>query len=97
MPVSTQKSILFARAQDGKQVHLWPVATFNKPQSAKAYASMLKIAYKSGNHEAVAALDPAHRKTAEGAPIADVKWSIVVVPYEPSPVFGDDDGEVSVE
>lgn len=96
MPVSTQKSILFSRATEGKAVHLWPVAVFNQPSQAKTYASMLKVAYKSGNHEAVAALDPNHRKGEDGTPLSDIKWSVVTVPYSPEPSFGEDD-DVTVE
>lgn len=97
MPVSTAKSILFARAQDGKAIHQWPVAVFNEVSQAKSYAGMLRIAYKSGSPEAVAALDPKHHKDAEGAPLLDVKWSIETVPYSPQPKFGDDDdAEVAV-
>lgn len=95
MPVSIDKAILFARAMEGKQVHLWPVAVFNHASQAKSYAGMLKVAYKSGSADAIKALDPSHHKTPEGEPLTDIRWSIVTVPYSPSPAFGEDD-EVKV-
>src|SRR5215472_1729017 len=96
MPVSTEKSILFARAMDGKAVHQWPVAVFNQPEQAKSYASLLRIAYRAGDHDAVALLDPAHHKNEAGAPLAEIKWSIVKVPYAPQPVFAEDGDDVAV-
>jgi hypothetical protein len=91
MPVSTKKSILFARAADGKAVHQWPVAVFNEPAQAKSYAGMVKMAHSAGSDEMVKALDPAHKLDADGKPLTGVKWSIVTVPYAPTPSFEDDE------
>lgn len=91
MPISTKKVILFARATEGKVVHQWPVAVFNQPSGAKSYASMLRIAYKSGSHEAIAVLDPSHRKDGDGKALTEIKWSTLEVPYQPQPTFDDDE------
>lgn len=93
MPVSTEKTILFARAVDGKVTHQWPVAVFNQPSGARSYVSMLKVAYAADSLEAIKALDPAHKQDAEGKHLTGVKYSLVTVPYQPSPAFGDDDTE----
>lgn len=93
MPVSTKKVILFARAVDGKVTHQWPVAVFNNTAGAKSYASMLRIAYKSESPEAIAVLDPSHKKDSDGKALAEIKWSMLEVPYAPQPTFGDDETE----
>lgn len=91
MPVSTNKSILFARAVDGKVTHQWPVAVFNEPSQAKSYAGMIRMAHTANSPEMVKALDPQHKLDADGKPLEGVKWSIVTVPYAPTPKFEDDE------
>lgn len=93
MPVSTEKTILFARATDGKVTHQWPVAVFNQPAQAKSYAGMLKLAYSTGSAEAIKALDANAKKGADEKHLTGVKYSMVTVPYAPTPEFGDDDDD----
>lgn len=94
MAASKDKTILFANATHNKARHLWPVAVFNEPASAKSYATFLRLAYRSGDVGAIAALDPAAHKDDEGVPLKDVKWSMVTVPYAPMPTFDEDDAAV---
>jgi hypothetical protein len=91
MAASKDKVILFARATHNKAVHLWPVAVFNDAVSAKSYATFLRLAYRSSDLEAIAALDPSFRKDDTDAPLKDTKWSMVTAPYAPQPSFGEDD------
>lgn len=91
MPVSTEKTILFARALDGKVTHQWPVAVFNQPAQAKSYAGMLRLAYSTGSPEAIKALDPNAKKGADEKHLTGVKYSLVTVPYAPTPAFADED------
>lgn len=93
MAASKDKTILFARATEGKTVHQWPVAVFNTPVSARSFAAFLKLAQTSGNAELQLALDPAHRKSEDGAPLPGVKWSAVTVPYAPTPELAEDEAE----
>lgn len=96
MAVSTEKTILFARAVDGKVTHQWPVATFNTPAQAKSYAGLIRLGHKSGSKDMILALDPSHKLDADGAPLTDVKFAMTTVPYNPTPDIGaDDDTEVS--
>lgn len=93
MAASRDKTILFARAVEGKAVHQWPVAVFNTPADARTYVAFLRLAQTSGNAELQLALDPAHRKGEDGAPLPDVKWSLVTVAYAPTPALADDETE----
>lgn len=93
MPVSTKKVILFASAVDGKARHQWPVAVFNDTKGAKSYATFVKLAHNTGDHAAIALLDPAHRKDSEGAPLKVEKFSLVEVPYAPQPALAEFDDD----
>ena len=90
MPVKTKAAVLFARATHDKVSHLWPVAVFSDSADAKSYATLLRIAYRAGDAEAIALLDPSHRKDGDSKPLLDVKWSVATVPYAPKPVFSED-------
>lgn len=94
MAISTEKTVLFGTATHNKAKHLWPVAVFNKTPEAKSYAGFLRLAYKSGDQNMIALLDPAAHKDDEGNALADTKWSVVTVPYAPAPAFEADDAEV---
>jgi len=94
MPVSTRKHILFASATDGKVRHLWPVAVFNDRNGAKSYAGFVQLAHRTGDAEAIKALDPSAKMDADSKPLKVEKFSIVEVPYAPQPVvaaFEDDE------
>ena len=62
MAASKDKTVLFARATEGKAIHQWPVAVFNTEQNARSYAAFLKLAQTSGNPELQLALDPQLRR-----------------------------------
>jgi hypothetical protein len=89
MAASKDKAILFARAKTGRDVHQWPVAVFNDEPKARMYASMLKLAYRSGDDAIIKAMDPGAVRGEDGNPVADTAWSVVTVAYEPKPELDD--------
>lgn len=91
MPVSMKKTILFARAAEGKVTHLWPVAVFNERKTAASYASFLKMAHSTGSAEAIKLLDPAAKLGEDGTPLPVEKFSLVEVPYAPQPALAEFD------
>lgn len=91
MAASKSKVILFGTAKQAKVTHRWPVAVFNDAKQAKSYATFLRLAYRAADWPAVKTLDPSAVMTEEGTPIKDTKWSLVEVPYAPSPDLEDDD------
>jgi hypothetical protein len=93
MAASRTKTILFARAAEGKTVHQWPVAVFNAERDARGYVAFLRLAQKSGNGDLLLQLDPSFRKDESGAVLKDAKWSLAEVPYAPSPDTEDDETE----
>ena len=95
MAASTEKTILFARCKVGRDTHQWPVAVFNDHPQAAMYASMLRLAYRSGDDKIVAAMDPSAVRGEDGAIIADTTWSTKTVPYAPKPELDDPTPEVA--
>jgi hypothetical protein len=93
MAKSTSKHILFSRTTVGKAVTLRPIAVFNQPADAKAYATFLRLAHRSGDVEAAKSLDAGTMVTEDGKLAGETKWSVTEVPYSPAPDFGDDDDE----
>lgn len=91
MARSTDKTVLFCLGKDGSKATQWPVAVFNKPDEARSYATILRLAYRSGDLAAVKSLDPQARYKADGTLLADVKFSTLTLPYAPMPGMPDDD------
>lgn len=85
---SNNKTILFCRTTQGKQVHQYPVAAFNGPASAKSYATLLHLAYTTGNADMLRSLDAGFPITEEGKLAESPKWSLSEVPYEPTAELG---------
>lgn len=94
MAASKEKTILFCVAKDGSKVRQWPVAVFNDGKSAKAYATILRLAYRSNDIPAVQSLDTSVVLTEAGALLKDVKWSLKTLPYAPTPDLDDDSADV---
>lgn len=90
---ASSKTVLFSRITVNKAVHQWPIGIFANPTSAKTYAAYVKMAHSSGLVELAKKLDPKTRLTEDGKLMPGVKFSIVTLPYEPSPGdgIGDDD------
>lgn len=95
MAASTSKTILHTTGKDGAKVRQWPTAVFNDTKGAKAYAGFLRLAYKSGTADAVKALDPGVRLRENGDLLTEVKFSVLTVPYAPTPAMieGEEIGE----
>lgn len=94
---ATKKTVLFGKATVNKAVHQWPVAVFANAGEATAYATFLRLAYRAKDTEAITALDPSHAKDEKGAPLFDVKWAKVELPYSPLPELEADDDAVKTE
>ena len=90
MARSTAKVILFTRVTHDKKVHQWPTAVFNDHDSARAYATMIKMAHSAGNTESARALDAKTAVDGDGKLIPGIKFSIAEVPYAPQPVFSEE-------
>ena len=91
MARSTSKVILFSRVTVGKQVHQWPTAVFNDHEEARSFATVLGMAHKSGDVESAKKMDPKTAVTEDGTLVPGLKFSIVEVPYSPSPSVGASD------
>lgn len=90
MAASKEKVILFANAKEGNRTRQWPVAVFNTEKDARAYAVILRLAYRSSDVAAVRSLDPEVRLTEAGALYKTVNWSLQTLRYAPSPDLGED-------
>lgn len=95
MATATSKAILFVTAKVDRKVHTHPVAVFANGVDAKTYATFLRLAHRSGDVEALKKLDEQVTLTEDGAIVPDTKWSIVTVPYAPSPEWDDDETETA--
>lgn len=93
MAKSLTKVVLFATSRHDKKVYQHPVASFNSEATAKSYAMILRLAHRSGDVVMAKELDPRVQLTGDGELIADTKWSMVTLPYEPEPSVDDDETE----
>lgn len=78
------KTILFSRVTVGKAVKQHPVAVFGRETDAKAYASLIDIAHKTGNAEMAKQLDERTEFAEDGSPHPGVRFALVTVPYAPT-------------
>lgn len=90
---STSKTVLFTTASDGRKTIQWPVAVFNDQASAKSFAAFLRLAVKAGNVDVVKVLDPSVKLTEEGKLHANMKYSVIDLPYAPTPELPEDEPE----
>lgn len=84
MPKSTSKHVLIARHPHGKGTATYPVSVHvNKPaaDAVKAHAAGLVA---SKDVEALKALLPTFKTAEDGTIPTDVKWAVVVLPYDPT-------------
>lgn len=84
MPKSTTKHVLIARHAHGKGTATYPVSVHVSKAAAdtvKAHAAGLIAA---GEPEPVKALLPTFKLTEDGKLPTDVKWAVVVLPYDPT-------------
>lgn len=94
---ASSKTVLFSRITVNKTVHQWPVGVFANSTSAKTYAAYVKMAHSSGLVDLAKKLDPKTRVTEDGKLMPGVKFSVVTLPYEPSPGDGISDDDFAVE
>lgn len=91
MARSTSKTILYATTRHDRKVFSHPVAVFNNDTDAKHYATYIKLALRAQDADAVKALDPKVHTSEDGSLVGETKFSVVTVPYAPSPDLGDDE------
>lgn len=91
MAASTAKVILFSRIADGKNVLQWPTAVFNKHEDARAFATILGMAHKTGDAETAKSMDAHTKVTEDGKLVTGLRFSIVEVPYAPTAALGESD------
>lgn len=91
MAKALNKAVLFGNATHNKARHQWPIAVFGKSDEARQYVTFLRLAYRAGDAEAIAALDKSALKTDTGEYVKDVKYSITTVPYAPTPDLESED------
>lgn len=80
------RAILMCRVQVEKQIHLYPVAVFPNGGAGRAYAALLHIAHKTGDHAGAVKLDPKARVKEDKTLWPNAKFSVTEVPYDPSAV-----------
>lgn len=91
------KTVLFAKLTHDRKVHQWPVAVFANADDARAYATFLRLAYRAKDDESILALDPKCARDTNEKILYDAKWSMLTLPYAPTPDIGADDDAVSDE
>ena len=91
MARSSTKTVLFCVGKDGRSVRQWPVAVFPSEPPAKSFAAILRLAYRSGDTDAVKRLDSTARFTDAGELLKDVKFSLIDLPYAPTPDLEDEE------
>lgn len=91
MAVSTAKVILFSRVVVDKKTYQWPTAVFNKHDDAKSFATVLGMAHKNGDVTSAKTMDAQTKTQEDGTLVPGLRFSIVEVPYSPSPSLGASD------
>lgn len=84
MPKSTSKHVLIARHAHGKGTATYPVSVHVSKMAADAVKAHAANLLTSGDAEAVRALFPTFKLTDDGKLPTDVKWAVVVLPYDPA-------------
>lgn len=84
MPKSTSKHVLIARHQHGKGTATYPVSVHVSKMSAEAFKAYLAGVVATGDVEAVKALAPTFKTSEDGKLPTEVKYAIVVLPYDPA-------------
>jgi hypothetical protein len=88
---SVEKYVVMAQGKIDGKTRVWVAAVHNSIKDAKPWVALLNLARKSGDHEAVAAMDQHQPATADGGPATDVKYSGSVIQYAPEvPGLSDD-------
>lgn len=83
MAKALKRAILFTQHKAGQKTVTRPVAVFPNPRAAGAYKALLSTAHKSGDVEAVKALDPTVPLTEAGGLHTGTLFAIHEVPYAP--------------
>lgn len=84
MPKSTSKHVLIVRHPHGKGVATYPVSAHVSKMSAEAFKAHLSKTVATGDAEAVKALLPMFKTSEDGKLPTEVKYALVVVPYDPA-------------
>lgn len=84
MPKSTQKHVLIARHAHGKGTATYPVSVHVSKLAADAVKAHAASLIAAGDPEPVKALLPSFKTTDDGKLPTEVKWAVVVLPYDPA-------------
>lgn len=84
MPKSTSKHVLMVRHAHGKGTATYPVSVHVSKQSADLFKGHLSSVLAAGDVEAVKALVPTFKTSEDGKLPTEVKFAIVVLPYDPA-------------
>lgn len=80
---SAEKHVLFVQHKHGGKVAMYPVSVHANARTAAPARAALSNAVKSGDKDAALKLAPSLKLAEDGALPTDVKYAIVVLPYEP--------------
>ena len=84
MPKSTSKHVLIARHAHGKGTATYPVSVHVSKMAADAVKAHAAGLITAGDAESVKALLPTFKLTEDGKLPTDVKWAVIVLPYDPA-------------
>lgn len=84
MPKSTSKHVLIARHASGKGTATYPVSVHVSKQAADAVKAHAAGLVASKDVEALTALLPTFKVGEDKVMPTDVKWAVVVLPYDPA-------------
>lgn len=84
MPKSTSKHVLIVRHAQGKGTATYPVSVHVSKLSAESFKNHLSSVVASGDVEHVKALVPTFKTSEDGKLPTEVKYAIVVLPYDPA-------------
>lgn len=90
---STEKHVLIVRHKLDKGTATYPVSVHVNKLTATAHKVRLAEAVKARNVEAVKAIAPNFKFESDGSVPADVKYAVVVLPYDPPASATADDTE----
>lgn len=84
MPKSTSKHVLITRHAHGKGTATYPVSVHVSKTAAEAVKTHANGLITTGDAAALKALFPTFKFNETGDVPADVKWAVVVLPYDPA-------------
>lgn len=93
MARATEKHVLFVQHKHAGKTAMYPVSVHTNAKTAGPARAALSAAVKANDSDAALKLAPSLKLAENGALPTDVKYAIVVLPYEPSVAATADDSE----